>query len=281
MTPVSYLSIAVIGCLSLHAQGAQERGFECLIEPNQVVELRSPVEGLIAKAHVERGDFVRKGQLLMELQSDIERANVAVAKHRSEMLGRVSTASSRVEYTTKKLDRTQELLSQSFVSQQARDDAQSENKLALSELKDATENQQQARLEYLRAMDVLKQRYLRSPFDGVIMERLLNEGELAEAGTGRKPLLKIAQINPLRVEVSLTQIEFDRIKVGTQANVMPQGLGSVYPAKVIIVDKVIDAASGMFGIRLELPNPKNLIPGGIHCTVEFPGVRPTTALRAR
>lgn len=265
--------------IPLVTQASQSGGFDCLIEPNQVVELRSPVEGVVWKTYVERGDFVKKGQLLVELQSDIERGNAAVAKHRAEMVGRLSTARSRVEYTTKKAERAHELMTQSFISRQAFDDAQTEKNLALAELKDALENSEQAKLEHTRAVDLLKQKSLRSPFDGIVVERVLNVGELAEAGTGRKPILKLAQINPLRVEVLLPQTEFFQIQLGAKGRVKPQGFAATYQAKVTIVDKVVDAASGMFGVRLELPNPKNLIPGGVHCRVDFPEAQPSLPAR--
>lgn len=264
-------STLVIGLVCL-APTVHARAYDCLIEPNQVVEIRSPVEGLVGKTHVERGSFVRKGQLLTELQSDVERASLAVAKHRMEMAGRIATARNRVEATGKKLERMQELLKQSFVSHQARDDAQTEHRLAESELKDALENQEQARLDHRRATEVLNQRFLRSPFDGVVMERLVNAGELSETGTGRKPLLKLAQVNPLRVEVLLPQKEYGRVSVGAEVMVSPEGSTGGYSARVIIVDKVSDAASGMFGVRLELANPKGLIPAGIHCKAKFDGL---------
>jgi hypothetical protein len=43
-----------------------------------------------------------------------------------------------------------------------------------------------------------------------------------------------------------------------------------YRAKVKVVDRVIDAASGMFGIRLELPNPDYSLPAGLKCKVRLP-----------
>ena len=43
-----------------------------------------------------------------------------------------------------------------------------------------------------------------------------------------------------------------------------------YKAKVQIVDKVVDSASGTFGVRLELPNPGGKIPAGVKCLVRFP-----------
>lgn len=61
------------------------------------------------------------------------------------------------------------------------------------------------------------------------------------------------------------------IKVGMQADITPENpVGQVYKAKVTIVDRVIDAASGTFGVRLELPNPKYLLPAGLKCKVSFP-----------
>ena len=100
----------------------------------------------------------------------------------------------------------------------------------------------------------------------------MNPGDLAEAGTGRKPILKLAQIDPLRVEVVLPQAVFGKVAVGGLAMVRAEGGGVPRQARVLVVDRVIDAASGMFGVRLELPNPGGAQPAGQRCKVEFPGV---------
>ena len=61
-----------------------------------------------------------------------------------------------------------------------------------------------------------------------------------------------------------------------KAKVFPEEpIGGKYIARVVIVDQVIDAASGTFGIRLELPNNKYKIPAGLRCQVEFPGLKIT------
>jgi hypothetical protein len=60
------------------------------------------------------------------------------------------------------------------------------------------------------------------------------------------------------------------VDVGMQAEVMPESpVGGVYEARVTVVDRVIDAASGMFGVRLELPNPSYHLPAGLKCQVHF------------
>jgi multidrug efflux pump subunit AcrA (membrane-fusion protein) len=83
-------------------------------------------------------------------------------------------------------------------------------------------------------------------------------------------ILTIAQIDPLRVEVILPSAMFGSIRPEMRAAVVPElREDQVQVASVTIVDRVIDAASGTFGVRLELPNPDHAIPGGLHCQVRF------------
>lgn len=244
--------------------------FECLMQPAQTVEIRSSVEGLIRRVHVQRGDDVKADQILVELDSNAERSAVALAKFRAGTDGRIAASTNRMEFATKKAERSRELHSKQFISVQARDEADTERRLAESELKEAMENRELARLEYRRAVDLLNLRTLRSPFNGVVVDRILNPGDLAESGTGVKPILKLAQIDPLRVEVIMPLAAYGKVQPGMQAHIIPEGLGGRFPATVTVVDKVFDAASGTFGVRLELPNPKGSLPSGIHCQVDFP-----------
>lgn len=243
--------------------------YECLIEPNQTVEVRGSVEGVIEKVLVKRGDRVLAGQLLVELESSVERSAVETARYRAETGGRLAAAENRFDFASKKQTRLQVLHSQNFVSAQVRDEAEAEKRIAESELRDAQENRELARYEYRHAQYLLNRRMLRSPFNGVVMDRMLNPGDLAEAGTGRKPILKLAQVEPLRVEVVLPLATYGKLKSGQTAEVMPEGLGGRYAAKVAVIDSVFDSASGTFGARLEMPNYAGKLPGGIRCRVDF------------
>jgi len=270
----------VAGCAAvLVLSTARAASFECLIQPNQIVEIRSPAEGLISKVYVQRGSAVKAGQVLVELESSVERSAVATAKYRAEMTGRAAAAEERVQYASAKAGRASELRKQRFVAAQALDDAEAEMRVAEADLKDARENRQLAQLEYQRALDVLNLRTLRSPFDGVVMDRMLNPGDLTQYGTETKPILRLAQIDPLRVEVVLPIEYYRKLRVGMVAQVIPEGLGGEYPARVKVVDRVFDAASGTFGVRLELPNRRDAIPGGIRCQAEFAELPAATGRR--
>jgi multidrug resistance efflux pump len=119
---------------------AQAQPFDCLIEPNQVVEIRGSVEGVIEKIEVKRGDRVKAGQVLVQLESNAEQSAADMARYRSIMEGRIAIAKSRLDYATKKLERNEDLHKKNFVSAQARDEAEAEKRIAESELKDSLEN---------------------------------------------------------------------------------------------------------------------------------------------
>ena len=253
--------------LSFAVRAAQDE-FDCIAEARQQVDIRSPVEGLIEQVTVDRGDPVKKGQVVVTLESGPEKAALAIARQRAGMIGPVDAAQARVEFAKTKEKRQEELYRQNFVSSSALDEARTERKLAESELRVARENQEQAQLEVKRAEELLNMRTLRSPFNGVVVQRVLKAGEFATSNV-KEPILKLAEVDPLNVEVVLPASMYGRIKLGDRAEVMPETPNSRYPARVSVVDRVIDAASGTFGVRLELRNPGNVIPAGAKCRVRF------------
>jgi RND family efflux transporter MFP subunit len=270
---IGHAAFTALALLAACAAPAMANPYDCLIEPNQTVEIRSSTEGVIEKVLVQRGDRVRAGQVLVQLESAAEVSAVQLARYRSEALGRIASAENRLDYASKKSARSKELQAQNFITAQARDEAEAERRITEAELRDARENREMAAYEHRRAVDLLNRRTLRSPFNGVVMDRMLNPGDLAEAGTGRKPILKLAQVEPLRVEVVLPLAAYGKLKPRATAEVTPEGLGGQYTATVTVIDSVFDSASGTFGARLELPNAAGKLPAGIRCKVDFPALR--------
>jgi RND family efflux transporter MFP subunit len=242
--------------------------YDCLIEARQLVEIRSPVEGLIESITVDRGDSVRRGQVLVVLESGPERAALQIAKSRATMKGPVEAAQARVEFAKTKETRQEELYRQNFVSSSALDEARTERRLAESELRVALENQQLAELDVTRTEELLAMRSIRSPFTGVVVERLMDPGEFATTNL-REPILKLAETDPLNVEVVLPAAMFGKIKRGDRGEVVAETSGNRLEARVAVVDRVIDGASGTFGVRLELRNPGNAVPAGAKCRLRL------------
>ena len=259
------------------ATGAAAGGataYDCLIEPARVVELLSPVAGIVQEVHTQRGASVRRGQPLVSIESSVERSAAEAAAFRAEAQGALLTARNRLAAARDKARRMTELHEEAFVSAQARDDAQAELRLAESELKSAEEAIALARLEHRQALDQLGRRVLSSPFDGVVVDQYLYPGALVDGGEGRKPILKIAQIHPLAVQAILPYRLFPQLRVGQAVTVRPEApFGGAIAARVRTVDRVIDPSAGTFGIVADLDNRDQRLPAGIRCKVTLDAVR--------
>ena len=262
------LPVLLVAPLFFKAVAAEGAVIEdCVIEPNKVAEVSSEVDGVIDRITVTRGDLVKRGQAVATLKSSIEKATVELARVRSERDQAIKAKRARLEFTQRRLKRNQELLEKNLISEQIVDEAETDVLLAELELGEFLEERMIAILELERAQEALKNRTIRSPFSGVVVDVLVAPGESIE----NRPLLRIASIDPLNVEVIAPVALFGKIKKGMEAQVMPEEpIGGKYTANVVIVDQLLDAASGTFGIRLRLPNRKYKLPAGLRCKVDFP-----------
>jgi RND family efflux transporter MFP subunit len=250
------------------AQPALAAGeFDCLMDAAQRVKLGASVTGLIRSVHVGRGDVVRRGDVVAQLASEVEEANLALARVRAENDAPVASAEQRAEYAERRAGRLQRLRASAAVSEREYDEAATEARVAALTLRDARMNLEAARAELLRAEEQVAQRRILSPVDGIVVERHLSGGEYMHE---QAQLLTLAQIDPIHVEVFLPVAYFGQVSPGDIATVLPEApVGGHHAAQVSVVDRVMDAASGTFGVRLRLPNPDLALPAGLRCRVRF------------
>jgi len=262
------LSVALPAGATAQDRKGLEENFDCLIQPMMVLKLGTPVPGLLSEVLVERGAIVKKGDVVARLESTIEEAAMALAKARAVNDSTVQSNRARLEFAARKSERMIKLRRTDNVPVATADEAETAARVAESELRESEVNLELARLELARASEILKQRSIRSPIDGVIVERTLGPGEYA---FDQAHLLTVSEMDPLKVEVFVPLSQFRRIHVGMVGEVRPeQPVGGSYSAKVTIVDRVFDAASSTIGVRLELPNPGYVLPAGLKCQVRFP-----------
>ena len=259
---------ALTAACAATAAGATDH--DCMIEPAQVVEVRSPVVGLLQQVPVRRGQSIRKGDTLVVIESSVERSQAETASFRAQAQGAVLEARGKTEAAREKARRMQELVAEEFVSAQARDDAVAELHQAEAELQTAQENVELARLQRQEAVDQLNRRVVRSPFEGVVMDQYLYPGALVDAGDNKKPIIKIAQTDPLVVQAILPFALFPKVHAGDAATVLPEPpFNGQIKVHIKTVDRVIDSAAGTFGVVLELPNARRELPGGIRCKLRL------------
>ena len=232
------------------------------------------VIGVVDRLYVERGDTVTAGQLLLTLRADVERANARAADTRARIDADVLAAQASLELADQKMRRAQTLVAQNFVSAQALEQARGEAEVARQKVSQVR-GQQGIWVEERRVAEAqLALRSVRSPFAGVVVDRFANPGERVED----RPLLRVAVIDPLRVELMVPTAQYGSLAPGDRVTIRPElpGVEAVV-ATVRHVDRVFDAASNSFRVRLTLPNPKNRLPAGLRCKVDLPTAVATPA----
>ena len=248
----------------------------CLIEPDRVADVGSYTPGVIEKFTVERGDSVTAGQIVARLGAQVERASQSISEAKSKAEAETLQAQAAYDLAQRKLERTRDLVKREFVSDQALDQAEAEARVALHRIEQARESQRVLRRELNLSSIQLGQRDVRSPFAGLVVERYRTEGERIE----HEPLVRVARIDPLRIEAIVPAPQFGLIKAGQLATIktdLPNY--PVLSATVMLVDKVVDPASNSFRVRLSMPNPGNRIPSGLRCRLAFDSVPPPAALK--
>lgn len=245
---------------------ASAGSLDCMIQPHQIVQVGSPVPGVIERIAVDRGDLVQRGQPIVQLAAQVERAALAVARERAQQQGEVTAASGAHDLARRELERASELYEQNFVSKTYLDKQRAEAQVAGGRTDQAHERRKLSSREVELAAAQLEQRTIRAPIAGVVVERFMSPGEYVD----QKPVLRLAAIDPLRVDVLVPAAAFGQVEPGMKGRVWPELFkGNEVGAVVKTVDRVIDAASNTFRVRLELPNPNGTLPAGLRCKVDL------------
>jgi RND family efflux transporter MFP subunit len=240
--------------------------FECMVEPMQAVVVSASVAAVVDEVLVERGDQVERGQVIARLESGVEQANLESARARAEATAELRAAEARHEFEKSRRSRSEELRRSGVTSAQEEEERNSALLVAEADVLRARENLKLAGLDLQRAGALLERRTIRSPIDGVVVRRILHPGEYADP----LDLMELARVDPLRVEVFVPVSMLGRIQAGMSGQVtLEEPLSSVHEAEVVVVDQVVDSASGTFGVRLEIPNADHALPAGVRCRVRF------------
>ncbi|NNJ97977.1 MAG: efflux RND transporter periplasmic adaptor subunit [Gammaproteobacteria bacterium] len=264
--PARSLAFAALLIGQPMAVAVADTAVDCVITPFLTVDVASAAPGVIDKVYVERGDQVEQNQVVAMLDADVEKAAVDIAEARSTMVSEVMLGRVNMDYDKRKQERLSSLHGQNAISTQDKDEAERSAKAAKLKLQHARDLHQLRQLELRKAEEELRQRNVRSPIQGVVVQRFKYSAEYVED----QPIMRIAQLDPLHIEAIVPMEMFGKIQVGMSADVFPEIVSDeARQAKVTVVDSMGDAASGTFGVRLTMDNPANALPAGIKCHAQF------------
>ena len=259
--------VVSMACLSAPVTAAEQLPpLDCVINPYRTVDLASSVPGVLERVDVGLSDFVKAGDVVANLEAGVESASVVLAEARAGIVSEIKVSEVNLDYDRRRKDRMDALYQKKTVSIEIRDEAARDHSLSRWRLQQARDLKEIRQLELLRAEEQLKQKIIRSPIDGFVLRRYKDAGEYVED----QPVVRIAQLNPLSVNTLVPIDLHGRITVGMSAKVYTQeSIQRPLLAQVDVIEKVGDAATGTYSVRLSLPNPDFKILAGVKCSIQF------------
>lgn len=257
----------LLALLVVTSPAAAQDAHDCVIQPNLIARLGSPIGGILDVVLVERGDFVKAGDPVARLRSDVEDADLAIATEQANSDSDIKAQEARLRLAQTRRDRLATLVERKISAQDELDEAESALEVIRRELAMAETRQRMAALEERRAQAVLDQRTIRSTITGVVVDRGLTAGEYVSSDT---PIVTVAQLDPLSVEAFLPVELSAGLEVGAAVEVLPDApIGGVFPGELVLVDRVFDTASRTFAVRARIENPDLAIPAGHLCRLRL------------
>src|SRR5436190_1607265 len=205
----------------------------------QGVTVSADLPGTVYKINFESGQAVHAGDVLVELDTRQERAQLAAAEAQRDL--------AKINF-----NRTQELVKQGVVARTEYDNTESMQK--------ATE----AQVGEIKA--AIERKTVRAPFTGVLGIRQINLGQYLAAGAAIVPL---QALNPIYVNFGVPQQSAPQVRGGRALHVTSEDLPGVqFNGRVTAVDSVVSEATRNIQVQATVPNPQGKLRPGMYVQVQ-------------
>jgi membrane fusion protein, multidrug efflux system len=208
------------------------------IRSNESVIIRPEIAGRITQINFVEGQKVKKGQVLVQLDSSIERAELAQAQ--------AALVLAKANY-----ERADELVKRNAGTGRALDEAR-----AALRTQEAAVQLSQARLDKFTLV---------APFDSMIGLRKMSIGDYVSGGA---ELVNVEMVDPLKVDFRVPEIFLASLRTGQKAAISIDALSDrKFEAEVFAIDPLVDQAGRSVVIRARVPNPDDVLRPGLFARV--------------
>lgn len=253
--------------------------------PYQVVDVHSKVAGFLKQINVDVGDRVKAGQVLAtlkvpEMRDELAQASAGTRRSDSEVL-RLRRELERTEANSRLADLSYSRLATvaqkeaGLIAQQELDDALSrkqstdaqvaaakaalESALLQVEALKAKEQQARTMTDYAKIV---------APFSGVVTKRYADTGAMIQAGTASQsqalPVVRIAQIDRLRLIVPVPESAVPKIRVGSAVSVNVQALNKTIEGRIARISDDVQVSTRTMDVEVDVVNPGGLLVPGMY-----------------
>lgn len=224
------------------------------IEAVNSASLSTRMMGFVNKVHVNVGQKVSKGQLLISIN------NSDLSAKKAQTTAGITEAQAAFNSAAKDYERFQNLFAKNSASQKELDDQHANYEMAKARLEGAKQmkNEVESQFAYVN---------LRAPFNGVITNRFIDEGDMANPGV---PLISVEGPGSFEVTASVPEREISKIKSGSEVQVLVKSLDIQLPGTITEVSSSARNTGGRYLVKVVLDKTDAGILSGMYATVQFP-----------
>lgn len=224
------------------------------IEATNSANISTRMMGSVNKVHVNVGDKVRKGQLLISIN------NADLQAKRAQINANITEATAAYTNAAKDFERFKNLFADNSASQKEMDDITAHYEMAKARLEGANQMKNEINSQFAYAN-------ITAPFSGVVTNKFIEAGDMANPGV---PLVAIEAPGKFEVAATVPENEISQIKSGTSANVLVKSLQQTLKGKVTEVSTSAKNTGGQYLVKVQLDKTDTKILSGMFTTVQFP-----------
>jgi RND family efflux transporter MFP subunit len=238
---------------------------------NQRTLIYARATGYVRRWLVDIGDRVRKGQLIAELDTpDLDQQLAQAQGVLAERQASLDEAAANRQYAHLNATRQGSLAAEKLVAQQDSDYASTQAAVSDGTVESARANVRAQQHAVRQLEDLVSFSRVTAPFDGTVTKRLVEVGNLvnAGAGTAAQALFEVEATDPLRAFIRVPQTFAPSVRVGEPAEVVVrQYPGRKFVGKVTRTAGALDPTSRTLETEVVVPNPTGELLAGMYCEV--------------
>lgn len=237
------------------------------LKPIRSIEVSTIETGLIETLQVKPGDAVKKGDVMIKLNSAVLESQLLQARAKAAMQGKVKAAEAERKLAQDRYNLMEKLRGRGSSNSAELDRGLANLQIAEGNLDAVKEDLAFAGLEVARIEVEIEQRILRSPITGTVVEVVRDEAETVSMRLENDPhyLIRVVDLSRLRAEAHIPFLQAKKLKKGDQLSIeFPKGAGS-YEGTIEFISPIVDPATGTKEIHVIFPNESGEIPTGVPC----------------
>lgn len=227
------------------------------------VTLSLSVSGTVVDIFFREGAYVEKGQVILDLDKEIEELEVARRKLIWESKAELESANAQVITLKTQFESNQELFrATKSVSREEVEKRELDYKLAVAEKKRLEAEEERQGIEYQMALENVRKRSLKSPISGIINKLFLDVGESCET---EQPLVQIVDVSRCRLVCNMEEPIGRSLRKGQSVdlNIRTGDTTLLKKGTIVFVSPIVDPASGLLEVKAEFDNRDGKVRPGV------------------